>query len=348
MIHFFPTFSKEAKTSPFARELASLGVNHKLFPGEIVLRYRSRIWLVLMGWPKLFLFATQSAIRSLFLSKPYPDTVVIGSHIEGLVFGLFRLLRFKRNPEIVLLGFILTSRPSRFANALRTHYFKFIFSFIDKVICYSSHEVNRYRSIFQNSRSEFLYVPFGLHVEGRIKENFQESTRHRERPFILSAGRSGRDYATLFQAVADQDIDVHVVCDNESAVAGLEVPNNVSLLRHCYGKDYIDEIINSLFVVIPLKVNDISAGQMVLLQAMAFGKSTVVTKTTTIEEYVADGKESLLVEFGNADSLRSAIEKLIVDKNLVITMGKSALAAYENKFSMKAYVFHVVRCITLR
>ena len=351
LIHFFPTFSKDAKNSPFAEELVSLGVPHQLFPGEVVLRYQSRIWLVLVGWPKMAWFALNSAIRSLILSKPYPDIVVVGSHIEALVFGLFRALLLRKKPEIVLLGFILTARRNALINRMRKAYFRLVFFMVDTVICHSALEVGRYTNLFNASsaRARFAYIPYGLHIAGRdLEMQSQNQKVPGKRPYVLTAGRSGRDYATLFEAIAPLDIDLHVVCDSQNALAELKIPSNVSILRECYDQAYVEELRNALFVVVPLGVNDISAGQMVLIQAMAFAKPTIITRTATVEEYVSDGEQALLVTQGSVTELRAAIHRLSNDAKLAAYLASNAVIAFEKSFCMKAYVRNLVAEVTRR
>lgn len=297
-----------------------------------------------MGW-----FALNSAVRSLLISKSYPDTVVVGSHIEALVFGLFRALLLRKKPDIVLLGFILTARQNSLINKMRHVYFGFVFSIVDKAICHSTLEVERYTRLFSNSRAaraKFVFIPYGLHISGREVQVQTEKALLGKRPYILTAGRSGRDYATLFKAIEAFDIDLHVVCDSDKALAGLTIPSNVSVLRECYDGAYVNELRNSLFVVIPLGVNDISAGQMVLIQAMAFAKPTIITRTATVEEYVTEGEQSLLVSQGSVSELRSAINKLLIDRELTNRLASNAIATFESNFSMKAYVCHLVNSVT--
>ena len=247
----------------------------------------------------------------------------------------------------MLLGFIFTHRPKPLANWLRGLYFRLIFSIADQAICHSSLEVERYRKIFKSSHTRFEYIPYGLHISvGGVDAEEQRALEERDIPdtegYILSAGRSGRDYATLFKAVASLPIMLHVVCDSEFAIAGLEIPSNVLLLRNCYDKAYVQELENALFVVIPLQVNDISAGQMVLIQAMAFSKPTIITRTPTVEEYVTEGVESLLVERGDVVELREAIQRLLSEPGLKEKLGAHANATYKSKFCMKAYVTNLV------
>lgn len=285
-------------------------------------------------------------MRSLILSKPYPDTVVVSSSIEALIFGFFRMLLLRRTPDIVWLGFIFTSRKSKLINRIRSTYIRFIFSIIDKVICHSSLEVERYTKLFKNSRAKFVYIPYGLHLAGRETKMAQGEVMSENRPYILAAGRSGRDYATLFEAIESIPIDLHVVCDSESALAGLHIPANVTLLRACYGGKYVAELRNSLFVVIPLAVNNISAGQMVLIQAMALGKPTIITRTSSVEEYVSDREQSLLVTQGSVAELRASILELLNNSKLTEYLGSNALASFEKNYCMKAFVKNLIECLS--
>ena len=341
MIHFFPTFSNDASSSPLARELAASGVEHRLLAAELKLQYRSRAWLVLVGWPKVFLFALRSAWRSLVTSTPRPEVVVLNSDIEVLVFGLFRALRLAKTPRIMLVGFIFTDRKSRLHMALRILYFRCVFAFADTVLCHSAFELDDYRRIFRGCRARFAYIPFGLHVAGR------ESVSHRalEPRYVLAAGRSGRDYRTLFEAVRGRDIRLRVVCDSSDALEGLDVPPNVVVLRACYGGAYIRELAGASMVAVPLAVDNISAGQMVMLQALAFGKPVIVTRTPTIEEYVADNEQAVLVPRGDAVAMRSAIEGLLASPERIDAMGQAGLRTFEEKFSMRSYVRNVLKAI---
>jgi glycosyltransferase involved in cell wall biosynthesis len=344
VIHFYLTFSGDVDASPFANKLRELNVSHKLFPARVALRYKSRLWLIAIGWPYMFYHAILSAISSLFYMSPRPSSIVVGSHIEAYVFGLLRLLIHKaKRPDITLLGFIYTKRKSKILSFLRGIYFRILFDFcVDKVICHSIIEVKRYGIIFPSAVSKFVYMPCGLYVPMVSRnQNFSLS----EKPYILSAGRSGRDYYSLCKAVEGLPIDLHIVCDNEQALSKLGESSNVKILQECYDENYLFELLGSLFVVVPLSVEDISAGQMVIIQAMAYGKATVVTSTPTINEYVTNGEQSILVKKNSIDDLRTAIQLLLEDQSLIGSLGNKALHTYKNNFSVEAYVENLINCI---
>ncbi|TWI64346.1 glycosyltransferase involved in cell wall biosynthesis [Pseudoduganella lurida] len=339
MIHFFPTYTKDGTRSPFALGLQELGVDYRLFADDVRFRYRSRLKLLFVGWPKLAWFALRAGIRSLVTSRTRPEAVVLGSDIEVLIFAPLRAL-FSRRTQIVLLGFILTPRTTPLANRLRLAYFRCVMAFVDKLICHSSTERERYRALFANGRTEVFYIPHGTHIHGR-----EEAPAPAAEPYILTAGRSGRDYGTLFAAVDGLPVALHVVCDSDAPLAGLHVPANVTVLRQCYDGDYVEQLKNARFVVVPLGVADISAGQMVLLQAMAFHKAAVITHTLTVADYATDGVEALLVPQGDATAMRAAIVRLLDDPAYTAQMADRAMAAFDERFCMKAFVRNLVAAI---
>lgn len=341
MIHFFLTYEKDASRSPFAQALNRLDIEHRVFSGEVLLRYKRRIWLVLVGLPKLGLFALRSAWQSLARARPKPDVVVLGSHIEALVFAAMRAI-FSRATRVCLVGFIFTRRDNRAIDKLRRLYFEWLFSHLDGVIAYSALEKKRYEALFPRAASKFGSIPYGLYIHG------YENAPAIDDPtltYALSAGRSGRDYRTLFEVFARTGYPLHVVCDSQRALTGCPAANNIEVLRNCYGPGFQKELAGAGMVIVPLAVADISAGQMVVIQAMAYRKAIVATRTPTIEEYLVHGDNALLVEPHDPDALQQAVERLRADPALASRLAENAFRTYLAEFSVDAFARHIVRAV---
>lgn len=347
MIHFLVTFSRDADNSPFGRELRKLGIRFKIFSGVAQLPFQHRRALMfLLGYPKLIHFSIKKAVQSMFLSRPRPDAIVLGSDVEVWVCACARILLPWKRPKLVLLGFIYTARSSRIYSWLRKSYYFLTLSNCTRVICHSRFEIDRYADIFRGLGSRFAFVPFGGHVEGWEEMAIEELEARDGRPFrIFSAGRSGRDYRTLAVALGDEDFDLTIVCDDWEAVTGIPERENLRILRNCYGKEYLDQLRGCDVVVVPLAVDNISAGQMVLVQAMAYGKAIVVTRTPTVEDYVTDGQQGLMVRPGDAEEMRRAIRRLRDNNLMSLRLRKAARNAYEQRFSQKAYIRNLVDVI---
>ena len=344
MIHICISFSSDGTNSPLAHALRELGVPHRLIAGQVLLRYQRRIWLLLVGLPQLLRMAMRSAWRSLVQAQPRPQAVVVNSHLEALVFVIAaRLLR--RSTRIYLLGFIYTPRNSRVLDALRRAYFGRLFKAIDGVFCHSRLEVRRDDELFRAAAGKFLFIPYGLHIHGH--DTTAPAADVRTAP-ALSAGRSGRDYALLTRVFAASGRPLHIVCDSARALAGCATAPNIDVLRHCYDGDYAEQLRRASMVIVPLAVDDISAGQMVLIQAMAYRKPIIATRTATLDDYLAEGDGAVLVPPGDAAALHAAVERIASDSAFAAGLAERAYAVYLERHSMPAFVGHLVRAIQLR
>ena len=85
-------------------------------------------------------------------------------------------------------------------------------------------------------------------------------------------------------------------------------------------------------------VLDISAGQMALIQAVSYGKPSIITRTPTVEDYVREGEGALLVAPGSAADLRAAIARLQTDDTLRARLSTAGRQTYMERFSSKASV----------
>ena len=130
-------------------------------------------------------------------------------------------------------------------------------------------------------------------------------------------------------------------------VALLEKTSQIDIITDCFEWDYIEAIANALFIVIPLAADEISAGQMVLLQSSALGKAVVITRTATTIDYATDGQDALFVDLGDVQQLRQAILRLLDDPNYRKNIGANAAARFERDHSTEAYVQKIVAALTI-
>lgn len=71
-----------------------------------------------------------------------------------------------------------------------------------------------------------------------------------------------------------------------------------------------------------------------LIEACAIGRSIITTDVPGCREVVEDGINGLKVKLKSVDELAEAIEKLLLDKELRISMGKQGRALAEKEFSI--------------
>jgi glycosyltransferase involved in cell wall biosynthesis len=344
MLHLFPRFTDDFDSTPYAAELRRLGVPYRLFGRGVSLRYRSAAGLLFSVYPRLFLFALRGALQSLLLSRPAPGAAIIGTDVEALIFGLLRLL-LRRRTLIVFETFIVTPRKARLADALYRRYFAFIAARVDIAICHSRAEAEHYTSMFAGAKARFAVVPFGTTVNGRERLVMEAARLAGAGRAIVTAGRSGRDYPTLAKAIEGLPCRLQIICDIAAPVEALPATPQITILRDRFDQAYLRTLAEALFVVVPLAVDDVSAGQMVLLQAAALGRAVIITRTATTSDYATDGEDALLVDRGDAGQMRAAVRRLLADAVLRDRLGANAAARFDRQHSTEAYVRNLVGVI---
>ena len=346
MIHFFPRYSKTADASPFGQTLRALGVPHRIIATHVQQTFKYQFQLLLSVYPRLAWSSLVTAMQSM-LSRdgPPPDAVVIGSDVEALLFALVRMMPFAARPRIVFLSFIFTQRSRPFVNRARLLYYRFIMRQVSCAICHSPLEIDRYRSLFNGCGTEFVFVPWGGYVPRMDEVQAQTGEPEHGIPRLVSAGRSGRDYPTLAAAAREAGCPLTIICNERAALGGVAPSATVDVLADCFGMDYLAQLIQAAVVIVPLRVEDISAGQMVIIQAMALARPLIVTQTPTIGIYLQDGVNAILVPRGNVAAMAEAIRRLIDDPAAAYAMGRRAQADYAAHFSIEAHVRALVQAI---
>lgn len=323
----------------FLREMLALGHECETAGVEIPRKYNSRLKKVLWLWSGYFRIGLKG-----FLRRKGFDTVIAYQGVAGLFYSFFKQIFFQRKPQLVLMGFFFKKRSNRLYAALRYYFTKAALAGVDKVMCYSSTEAEYYNKLFRCRKRKFCFVPYGINVV-RVDEMLRQHANGKygrgeknaagdSSDFVFSVGSSNRDYRTLFEAVAGLDTRV-VVFAKKYNVAGLTVPDNVELRFDVYGDEYNHHLLAAKCIVVPLDDPELSSGQMVLLESMAFGKPVVVTEVWGVTDYVDDGRNAMLVKAGDSRQMREKIETLLKNPVLGKTLGARAKETVFEKFTMQ-------------
>jgi len=210
------------------------------------------------------------------------------------------------------------------------------------VICSSREEVEYYRKIFCWPAYKTAFVPF--HTDARLLDVHPIED---EPPFVLSAGRSYRDFAVLAKAVAGTGIRTEIVCGRGGPRLA-EVPAEMQVVEEMPLPDLMERMKRATIVVLPLEPKQISTGQTVLLQAMAHGKAVVATATAGTNDYIESGLDGVLVPPGDADALRDAIRTLWQDPAARARMGERARRRIAERHLPRHYALNVRSALARR
>lgn len=299
-------------------------------------RYRFQLFAKV---PWLAFFAFKSVLTRI-KHPPLPDFVCVGSDMELIGCLLARFFTRKIIP-IIWIGFIYTPRKLTLLREARWLYFRALLSQTAGVICYSKFETEFLPKLFRLKKTTFLSILYGGNLNVPQKSLTKEENKT---SYIVSAGRSGRDYPLLFEAIKNLPKKLHLVCDSRHALKRLKIPSNVTVLSNCHGTNYIQELAGADIVVLPLKDEKLSSGQMVFVDAMALGKAVIITKTATTVEYGEHLKTCYFVRPGSVEEICSAID--ICNKPEIIeAIGSEAKRHYEEYHSIVPHVNSLIEAI---
>lgn len=261
----------------------------------------------------------------IFLKRKAYKTVLAWQQFYGLILAFyFGLFRIKNAPDITVMTFIYKEKASWLGKV----YFRFIHfilrsGYISRVIVFSKDEITYYSQLFGVPESLFAFVELGVEDErDRLKAHISNGD------YYVSAGRSNRDYSFLVDAWKNQGAQLKIICDAFSCNSA----DNIRVLGNCFGDDYLKEIAGCKAVIVPLKDENISSGQLVALHAMMFGKPLIVTKGTSLNRYVI-GKENGIYMEKTAESMNEAISYL-QDPAVCEMMGATARRMFEERHSL--------------
>ena len=258
------------------------------------------------------------------------DVVVTADIKLTQLLAMYRRLFFIRKPRQVVLELMLDEQRAGIAWKLKVLLQRFVFSSVDLVFVSSTGEVETYSRRLKKRREEFRFLPFHTNV-------VRPERTAGGNGYIFSAGKTGRDFAVLADALRGTDIRAVVVSDEEN-VRGVEIPGNMVVRKNVSYDEYLRLLEGSLFVVVPLKRCVKSTGQVVILEAMALGKPVIATQTVGTVDYVDHGKNGLLVPVSDREALRRAIVGLKADPALQEELAKEGLRSVEQLHTFEKYI----------
>lgn len=162
-------------------------------------------------------------------------------------------------------------------------------------------------------------------------------TNEEQTPLICAAGLEGRDYTTLFTAVNDLNVNVHVAADSayaqhrgfrkrrqRTSANFATIPSNVTVQKCSYA-EMRQLYAASRFVIVPLNETDDSAGISVIFEAMAMGKAVIATGTSGQTDVLRDPRAN---GYGYGPIVRECSLGFLDTQGFADTLGKLPTGFY--------------------
>lgn len=248
-------------------------------------------------------------------SRGYDVVVTMGVR-ESMAYGLLCL--FTARPSRQIMTEVFIDAPQRNPLwRLKTLFYRILARRSIGLLTNSSAEIASVARRYALDPGRLRYVPLNTNIEQPRREPAEEG-------FVLSAGRTLRDYDTLVAAARGTGVPITIIA-SRGDLQREPHPATIRVLREVSREVYLDHLRRCRLVALPLLPTERATGQVVMLEAMALGKPVVTTVSPGTIDYIRDGENGLLVPPRNPDALRAAIDRLWNDATLRRRIGDSAV-----------------------
>jgi glycosyltransferase involved in cell wall biosynthesis len=274
----------------------------------------------------------------LFLERRHFDVVYTVGCREAEMYGLIcSIFGSGKRPHVAAEILLDEPRPERLAWRMKRTFRRFCFRNVSSMIVFSSGELELYSRELDVPLERIQFVPF--------HSNIREIQRTQLGTYGFAAGRSLRDYRTFFAAAERVDYRFVVVAERES-VAHLRKPDNVELHCDIPRERYLELLQGARFVVMPSKAGYRSVGQVVALEAAAFGKPVIASDVMGIRDYVSHGVNGLLVQVGDVEALAATMQTLMTDDVMCKRIADKAAERVEKEHSFSAFAANCLKVLS--
>ena len=170
---------------------------------------------------------------------------------------------------------------------------------------------------------------------------------------ILSIGEArSRDYASLFEAVQGLPLTLEVAgfghwyAREKNSSTRASIPKNVSMLTHLSQWELRERYASSQFVVVPVHDLVYSAGATASMEAGSIGRAVIAFRSRGITDYIIDGETGILVEPGNVQGMRNAIQSLLSNPREAKRLGDNARRRILEELNLETYVQNIADVLT--
>ena len=308
---------------------------HRFFQG---VKGAGNILSHVSGWISAFYAAAK-----IFAGREKYDWKLFVNPIVGYFYCLLLSSFGRKNENVIISGFIFEQKRSSLYFSIRKKLVSYAFKSARKLIVYSTIEVRQYSRIFPQLEDKFVFVRYGRDFDIFEKNEFLTNDS-----YFASGGGSNRNFDTLVEAMEKLEAgNPEIKCKIATRPHDYDIdvkPGNL-YIHHDIRVDRFGSFLEkSLFVVIPLRDNDISAGHMSLLESMHKGKVVIITDVPSVRDYV-DEEQVFFYKSSDSDDLAAKIEYVFtnLDNDKVREKARAAKSAYDKTYGFGSFIERLVR-----
>lgn len=185
------------------------------------------------------------------------------------------------------------------------------------VITNSSEEITTNARRFNLPIDHFRYVPLCTTIA-------QPEFLSRPAGGLFCAGRTLRDYQTLRKIIDATELP-WIVVGGQGDLDDRALPDRVTIYREIQREAYLQLLRDARVVILPLLPTERATGQVVLLEAMSYGKPVITTRAPGTIDLVRHGKNGFLTEPGDAPGIQKILGDLLREPEACERIGRQAV-----------------------
>ncbi len=268
---------------------------------------------------------TEPILRAILGTSEPVMLVCTTAHYAALLAGRMAGLLGKQ-PQIYLVNFYLHDLGQR--KLVRDILTQLLTRRVG-ILVQSPNEVAFYRAVAP--QAAISYYPLGL---GNPDDPPPPCASE---PYVFAGGFTNRDYDTLLRVARKLTAIRFVIVRSAANQISEPVPENVEMLMDLPENEFRAVLCASKLVVLPLKDDVGSSGQMVALAAMQMGKLVIYADYPVVSQYFQDGFSGLAYRPGDERDLQDKVEAAMQDEALTAQIGAQARHEWEQRFIRRCY-----------
>jgi len=274
---------------------------------------------------------------SLFLRRNKYEVILTMGIRESFAFAALCRLAPTRCCHIMTEVFIDTPKHPGLLWQLKNRWYRLLAKNIGGIITNSSFEIETNAARFNVPRSIFRYVPLNTTI---AEPEYVPSPDG----YLFCAGRTLRDYPTLFSVLSAFNVPWHIVAGAHD-LSGYNLPSHVQVHREIDRNAYLKLLQGARIVVLPLLPTERATGQVVLLEAMSYGKPVITTRAPGTIDIIRHGDNGWLVEPGNSGQIIKILCDLLNNPEECARTGHQALHDIKSHYTTETHTKRRIEAI---
>ena len=255
-----------------------------------------------------------SVVADFFASRAAHAVVVDTPGDELLILCFLRMLFGARNCKLVAVDLIL-SRPAGIRQQVRAFVTRRLLTSVDLFIFYFR-DIDGLVQEFGIAPEKTVSIPFKVN-------NYETITRTpvSDEGFVLSCGRSMRDYSTFCRAMEELPYRAYILAPVDAVLrrhgttaAGSDPPDNVSIVVDDGSMEsWVKWMARARLVVLPVLPGTlVASGISTYLGAMALGKCVIISESPATRGLLTSD-QAIIVPAADPGALRAAVKHAYED-----------------------------------